>query len=207
MERPGAFRLSGRWSRENREIAVRAADEAAVLIELCFDIGDALALVKDGGLARQPAFAHADMIVEFDFQGRADQPLFEQAHQRAAHGGIGERIGNAAVRNAVRVEMAFAFDIDRHRATPVAALDHLQAERARELEILAERPHRTRLNELGDHRRAAAGAGGACRAAAVPDRRGRNARRNRGSRGSPLHRRNGNRARPGAPSASGRCGR
>lgn len=53
-----------------------------------------------------------------------------------------------------------------------------------------------------------AGAGGGVRhVATVLDRLARSVRRNMGSRGSPLHRRNGNQVRPDAPLASGRPGR
>src|SRR3546814_10522091 len=96
-------------------------------------------------LANQPAFAHPDMIVELDFQRRAPETIVQRAEQRAAHRGIGERVGDAAVRDALRIEMPRGLDIDRHRAAPVSAFDHLQAERAGEFEILPERPHRTLL--------------------------------------------------------------
>src|SRR3546814_8751989 len=49
------------------------------------------------------------------------------------------------MRDPLRVEMAVAVDIDRHGAAAVAARDHLEAEEARELELLPERPHRTPL--------------------------------------------------------------
>src|SRR5690606_38854034 len=52
-----------------------------------------------------------------------------------------------------------------------------------------------RLSAPVGRRRAAAAGGGGRGGAAAPDRRGRNARRNRGSRGSPCRRRSGNRAR------------
>lgn len=49
--------------------------------------------------------------------------------------------------------------------------------------------------------------GGAHRVEAVPDRHGRNVRRNMGSPGSPVHRRNGNPPHQGGPAASGKCAR
>src|SRR3546814_14826339 len=49
----------------------------------------------------------------------------------------------------LRIEMPRGLDIDRHRAAPVSAFDHLQAERAGEFEILPERPHRTLLTNSG----------------------------------------------------------
>src|SRR3546814_1381758 len=85
------------------------------------------------------------MIVELDFQRRAPLAVGQQAVQRAAHRGVGERIGDAAMRDPLRVEMAVAVDIDRHGAAAVAARDHLEAEEARELELLPERPPRTPL--------------------------------------------------------------
>jgi hypothetical protein len=55
--------------------------------------------------------------------------------------------------------------------------------------------------------RAGAAGGGGCRAGAAPDKRGRNAPRNRGSRGSPFPRRNGSPARPDGPAAICRSSR
>src|SRR3546814_8514973 len=49
----------------------------------------------------------------------------------------------------LRIEMPRRLDIDRHRAAPVGAFDHLQAERAGTFEILPERPHRTLLTNSG----------------------------------------------------------
>ena len=48
------------------------------------------------------------------------------------------------MRRALRAEMPLLVDVDRHRAAPVAAFDHLKAERAREFELLPEGLHRTR---------------------------------------------------------------
>src|SRR3546814_17626346 len=66
------------------------------------------------------------------------------------------------MRDPLRVEMAVAVDIDRHGAAAVAARDHLEAEEARALELLPERPHRTPLTNAraaeGRSRGRAAGA-------------------------------------------------
>src|SRR5690606_11035686 len=108
------------------------------------DIGDTLAPVEHGRITDQPALANPDMIVELDLQGRTPKILVKLTCERAAHRRVGERIGNAAMRDALRIEMARCLDIDRHPASAVAALDHLKAEHARKFEILPERRHRTR---------------------------------------------------------------
>ena len=52
---------------------------------------------------------------------------------------------------------------------------------------------------------AVAAADGVSRAATVPEKRGRNGQRNRGSRGLLVRRKNENPLRPGAPLANDRC--
>ncbi len=63
------------------------------------------------------------------------------------------------------------------------------------------------LSARAGRRRGVAASDGGRGGAAVPDRRDRNARRNRGSPGSPCHHKSGNRARRDGRAAICRCGR
>ncbi len=63
------------------------------------------------------------------------------------------------------------------------------------------------LSVRAGRRRGVAASGGGRGEAAVPDRHDRNARRNRGSPGSPCHHKSGNRARRDGRAAICRCGR
>lgn len=115
-----------------------------MLIKLGFHIGDPLALMQNLRFASEAAFADADMIIELHLQRGAPFIIRQQAGECAAHGAIGQAISDPAVRGMLGAEMLLGVDINRHGAAAIAALDHLQAERAGKSEIRLVASQRTR---------------------------------------------------------------